>query len=279
MNDTQWLADDGRLLKDLRIAAGWDLHDFARSASISAAQLRQLEDGGSGLFYSPRIQFQMGRRLLLKLGADVVRTHAEPMADTPTPPVTAAPERTRAAGLRWAIALAGVGILVSAVYGVSHRLSAPSEAPSPVLVNSAPPPPVVATAEPVVAPTPEPVQPTPQPVTANCRWDDGPGSSLMPPGVDKPSTYVHVVALADVSLCVQDRTQTITQVNLKLGEKATVRGTAPWRIHTPQWAAVSLYFQGYRVPVPDSATWVTLRPRPMPLADVDTPANESKPTP
>jgi hypothetical protein len=116
-----------------------------------------------------------------------------------------------------------VGILASVAYGVTHLLNAPSKAPSPAVVASAPPQAVVAPPEPVVAPTPEPVQ-TPQPVIANCRWDDGPGSSLMPPGAEKPSTYVHLVALADVSLCVQDRGPTVDP-------KRTCRGQAHFRSH------------------------------------------------
>jgi transcriptional regulator with XRE-family HTH domain len=84
MNDTTWLAEDGRLLKDLRIAAGWDTHDFSRSASISVAQLRQLEDGGNELFYSQSIKFQLGRKLLKKLGADIVRTPEAAVAETPS---------------------------------------------------------------------------------------------------------------------------------------------------------------------------------------------------
>ena len=89
----------------------------------------------------------------------------------------------------------------------------------------------------------------------------------MPRGMDKPSTYVHFVANVDASICIQDRNKKVTQVNLKAGEKITVRGSAPWRIQSPHWAEVSVYFQGYRMPVPASATLVTLNPRTEPLAE------------
>ncbi len=95
----------------------------------------------------------------------------------------------------------------------------------------------------------------------------------MPRGMEKPSTYVHFVANADASICVQDRNQKVTQVNLKAGEKLTVRGTAPWRIQTTQWADVAVFFQGYRMPVPASATLVTLNPRVEPLSEATAQTN------
>lgn len=95
----------------------------------------------------------------------------------------------------------------------------------------------------------------------------------MPRGMDKPTTYVHFVANADADICVQDRNQKVTQVNLKAGEKITVRGTAPWRIQSAQWADLSVYFQGYRMPVPASATLVTLNPRTEPLPEATAQTN------
>ncbi len=318
MNDQIWQAEDGRLLKDLRTAAGLDIHEFSRAASISLAQLRQLEEGGNELFYSQTIKFQMGRKLLRKLGADVVRVAEEPVPETPslfgfapspanamsleevlsaapTPvlPQPAAP--VKAWNKPWVMVLSGVAVLLMAgVFGSQLRSPSPEQerntgmTPAPAvvvaapaareaepvtttLVNSSTPasPPSTEPAAPTVTPPPVAVAPMPAPTNnpSACQWDSGADNSFMPRGMEKPSTYVHFVANADASLCVQDRNQKITQVNLKAGEKLTVRGTAPWRIQSQQWSAVSVFFQGYRMPVPASATLVTLNPRTEPMAE------------
>jgi hypothetical protein len=324
MNDQIWQAEDGRLLKDLRTAAGWDIHEFSRAASISLAQLRQLEEGGNELFYSQTIKFQMGRKLLRKLGADVVRVAEEPVPETPSlfdfspspakapsleetlsaapAPVLHQPEATaKNSSPSWVPVLAGLGVLlVAGVFGSQLRspslgqqskadaapvptvavAPAASAATAPVsttLVNPSTPasPPNTEPAVPAVTPPPVAVAPMPAPTNnpSACQWDSGAGNSFMPRGMEKPSTYVHFVANADASLCVQDRKQKVTQVNLKAGEKLTVRGTAPWRIQSTQWADVAVFFQGYRMPVPASASLITLNPRLEPLAEVAAPAS------
>jgi transcriptional regulator with XRE-family HTH domain len=328
MNDPIWLAEDGRLLKDLRTSAGLDIHEFSRAASISVAQLRQLEDGGNELFYSQRIKFQMGRKLLNKLGADVVRVSEEPAPETPSlfgfspspanapsfeevlsaapTPVLPQPNTPSAPWSKpWVSIMAGVGVLALAgLFGSQQLTPSPDQqratdekptpsvalAPtparaaepvttamvSPALTPSAPAPsPVPVAPPPAVTLPPVAAAPAPAPTsnTSACRWDSAPGNSFMPRGMEKPSTYVHFVANADASICVQDRNQKVTQVNLKAGEKLTVRGAAPWRIQTSQWAGVGVFFQGYRMPVPASASLVTLNPRLEPLNEATAQTN------
>lgn len=316
MNDTIWLAEDGRLLKDLRTSAGLDIHEFSRAASISVAQLRQLEDGGNELFYSQRIKFQMGRKLLNKLGADVVRVNEEAAPETPSlfgfaPSPANAPSLEEVLSAAptpdlpppqvpstpwskpWITILAGVGVLALAGLFGSQLLTpspdqardtevktaanvalAPSPAAATAPVTTAMVSPATTPDAPAVLPTPvvvPPVAAAPAASSVNdasgCRWDNGPGNSFMPRGMEKASNYVHFVANTDASICVQDRNQKITQLNLKAGEKLTVRGAAPWRIQTTQWADVAVFFQGYRMPVPASATLVTLNPRTEPLPE------------
>lgn len=320
MNDNIWLAEDGRLLKDLRTSAGLDILEFARAASISPAQLRQLEDGGNEVFYSQSIKFQLGRKLLRKLGADVVRVAEDQVPETPSlfgfapspvsPPsleesLTAAPTPvlphpeapSKTWSKPWVPVLAGVGVLaVAGVFGAQLLTPSPEPqraaaqkpavvaAPVPVvaaeplttaMVNPVTPVSTVAVPTPTVVDTPAPVTPpvaaapaaAPVSNTAACQWDSASGNSFMPRGMDKPSTYVHFVVNADANICVQDRNQKVTQIQLKAGEKLTVRGAAPWRIQTAQWADVSVFFQGYRMPVPASASLVTLNPRLEPLIE------------
>ena len=63
-----WTAADGKLLKDLRTAAGLDRATLARRCTISAGQLAELEDGGTGRFYSEGIKAHTGRTVLARLG-------------------------------------------------------------------------------------------------------------------------------------------------------------------------------------------------------------------
>jgi transcriptional regulator with XRE-family HTH domain len=61
---------DPGLLKRTRQAAGMDEGVLARRACLSTAQVRQLESGGTGLFYSITIKRQAYKRLMMILGAD-----------------------------------------------------------------------------------------------------------------------------------------------------------------------------------------------------------------
>jgi len=322
MNDPIWLAEDGRLLKDLRTSAGLDVHEFSRAASISVAQLRQLEDGGNGLFYSQRIKFQMGRKLLNKLGADVIRVNeaaptetptlfgfspspsnapsleevlsAAPMPDLPPPNIPSAPWSKP-----WVPILAGVGVLALGGLFFSQLFTPNADQPrasnvkpaASVALASTP----TSTSTPVTAAAVSPAttlnapaaSPTPAVLTSvaaapvaqavndasGCRWNNGPGNSFIPRGMEKASNYIHFVANGVANICIQDRNQKVTQLSLKAGEKLTVRGAAPWRIQTNQWADLMVYFQGYRMPVPASATLVTLNPRLEPLSEPSAPTN------
>ena len=66
--DKTWTDADAKLLKQLRTATGQDRANFARRCTISTGQLTELEEGGSGRFYSESIKNHTGRTLLAKLG-------------------------------------------------------------------------------------------------------------------------------------------------------------------------------------------------------------------
>lgn len=66
---------DPELLKRTRESVGMDERVLARMACLSTAQVRQLESGGGGLFYSITIKRQAYKRLMMILGAEPP-THA-----------------------------------------------------------------------------------------------------------------------------------------------------------------------------------------------------------
>jgi hypothetical protein len=82
-----WNAEDSAHLKASRENAGIDAYSFARSASISLAQLKELESSAPGedqLFYSEQIKRHVGRSLLARLGVEpLVRIQPPPPEPIP----------------------------------------------------------------------------------------------------------------------------------------------------------------------------------------------------
>lgn len=60
----------GERLREWRISQNRDISDLAKCASLSIAQIRQLETGGTSLFYSPSIRANAAKKVALLLGAD-----------------------------------------------------------------------------------------------------------------------------------------------------------------------------------------------------------------
>jgi hypothetical protein len=126
MNNPTWRSEDGQLLRSLREEAGIDELVFARSNTVSLAQLKELEQGGNSSFYNPAIKRSTGVKLLKKLGHELVTPEllivaAEPslnespaamattMAQVPAsaakPPSDAPQRRPRQQGLFWTLGL------------------------------------------------------------------------------------------------------------------------------------------------------------------------------
>jgi hypothetical protein len=59
--------EDAEHLRDLRQTAGLNIAQLAAMANLSAGQIRQLEEGGDNLFYSPKIKAQSMRRVIRML--------------------------------------------------------------------------------------------------------------------------------------------------------------------------------------------------------------------
>ena len=67
MDDINWSYLDAERLQQLRRVAGLSVADLAKMSGISEAQIAQLEEGGDSLFYSARIKFSVGKRVILQL--------------------------------------------------------------------------------------------------------------------------------------------------------------------------------------------------------------------
>lgn len=135
-----WTDADAQQLKALRELAGTALPAFAQRHALSAAQVRELEGGKTGSFYSDDIKAHTGRRLLAALG------YVAPPEPLPAPPAPPA-------------------IVVAAE---PPAVSPPANAADPVMQI-----------EPQAAPSPAPEDsvPPPTPVAAVAPAADAPGAS------------------------------------------------------------------------------------------------------
>lgn len=95
-----WSAEDSAHLKASRENAGIDAYSFARSASISLAQLHDLEGSAPSedqLFYSESIKRHVGRSLLTRLGVEpLLRIQPSPPEPTPVEAAVVTPNRVQA---------------------------------------------------------------------------------------------------------------------------------------------------------------------------------------
>ena len=81
--------DDAEYLRDLRQAAGFNIAQLAAMANLSAGQMRQLEEGGDNLFYSPQIKAQSMRRVIRMLENPTSTSPTKVVAEEPAPRTSA----------------------------------------------------------------------------------------------------------------------------------------------------------------------------------------------
>ncbi len=71
-------------------------------------------------------------------------------------------------------------------------------------------------------------------------------TTIKPSQPSKGSDSVHVLALADLVMCVQDGAGNQTPVTLKAQESRTFRGRAPWSLRIEKPVPMHMYFQGQK---------------------------------
>lgn len=301
---------DPAYLRELRESAGMDLTILARTACLSASQVRALEtDHSDHLFYSEAIKRQAYKRLLMILGAE--------------PPTVEVPQELRDAGkvadahlstldqivamsqlpalnrstLDWVrsglaklnqhkqftgallfllvavglFALQGlqpVGDFVATAPAGSDADQAPPKQALAVAATPAPAP-VALASSPVVTAMTAPVAPAPAPASepaasvgasqvAGCKHVTDALPQLTPFTAQKEGRYVYMVSPSNVEICVVDGNKQATTLQLKAGENRSVYGVSPWQVSSPQLSKLQIYFQGWRVAVPEAATRVSL---------------------
>lgn len=89
----EWTQEHQHQLKGARLQAGVSDVAFARDNAIALRHLQQLEEGGSSAFYSESIKYDMGAKLLKRLG---VEPHVAKTVDTVPDLSKAGPDQTAA---------------------------------------------------------------------------------------------------------------------------------------------------------------------------------------
>jgi len=271
---------DPTYLRELREAVGMDLVVLARTACLSASQVRQLESReGDSLFYSDVIKRQAYKRVLMILGvipppADdveearanetVTAAHLNTLDQIVTMSHLPAMNRSATDMARSGVAMlvahkhvlgALMLLLVAVVLMVLHgpfKLVEPDAFPAPSLVVA--PAPVLA---PVPAPAPAPVIAA-IPVTAAiksdaCTYSTDAMPQLTPLIANKEGRYVYLVSSANTEVCVVDGNQQATTLQLKAGQDRSVYGVSPWQVSGPNIQKIQIYFQGARLSLPEGA--------------------------
>ncbi len=285
-----WTAADGKLLKDLRTAAGLDRATLARRCTISTGQLTELEDGGTGRFYSESIKAHTGRTVLAKLG-HVRAVTAPTLQEAPVEPPPAqtqdlwvpvpepetqldsappaapndAPAAARGPEERTWLWIGGL-VAVSAAIGIALWIRGPGTTSStataalPASVTAqadpapaeppAPPPAAAPVSEPAAAAAPE--RAVSVAINADCNLPTGiTPVAFTPERALKPSSYVYLEASEAVQVCAVDARQRRLGATVTPADGVTLSGTPPFTVHTTRWSSLRVYFQGVRVPLDD----------------------------
>ena len=292
-----WTNSEGELLKALREAERIEESVFASSATISRAQLLELENGATGLkghFYSPAMKAQIGRKLLRKLG----HVSAPPLArvtesafiapiESAANVVPVLPDPQSAQGLKAFMGL-GLALLVSgAVFTLWQTSSAPAQpeafklASLPQPLATAPDGPV---AQPATVPVPALASPQSEPLMPALAASVGPQNGgaqtvaappsavplcaaqlrtnsqiFTPKAPTKTGGYVYLVASQSVTACVLDQENNLAVLTLEAGQARSVYGKPPFLVGSERLQDLQLFFQSRRVgAVPEGSKHIVL---------------------
>ena len=128
----------------------------------------------------------------------------------------------------------------------------PAPAPAaPAPVVAAPAEPVVAPVAPAPAPTPVVAAAAPAVTGKACGFSSDKLPEVMPSLAQKEGRYVYLVSPVNTEVCVVDGNRQATPLSLRAGEGRSVYGAAPWQVSGVDLAKVQIYFQGWRVALPD----------------------------
>lgn len=283
----------GESLRKLREAQNIGVLELAKLVSLSPAQIIQLESGDlaageRSLFYTPAIREKAAIRIAQALGGDPKTLWASSGNDSSAAPSllpdlqilddlaallkkqSMAQEMgasDRRFSWKWlfmallTLWVAGaVGFYGQQVLEWFHVRPVHEGAPLALTSISAEPPPALTPAEPTLTAVPAVAAFTPTQVAVSdvpqadalCE-SQAPQTTLRVGQPSKAGSSVHVVAVADLVMCVRDGLGKQTAMTLKAQESRTLLGKAPWsvRVEKPLPSNLYMFFQGQKLYWPE----------------------------
>lgn len=277
----------GELLRNLRESQGMELSELARQVNLSVGQLLQLEAGDlppgeRSLFYTSTIKEKAAVKVIQALGADpqtLLAAQSLPSA----PDAGAHPDlkilddlavllkkqaqaREMGAGDRrfswkWAFGAFGALWLAGAVgyYGQSvsswlntHKPFVTSAVAAPVKSSETAQSEAAAASSVPVAPSEGIVAAQDAAAGAQALCDHHAAQTTLSASMpSKPGSSVHVVALAELVMCVRDGSGKSMPVTLKAQESHTFWGRSPWSLRIEKPVPMHMFFQGQKIYWPE----------------------------
>lgn len=77
-----WTSEDEGVLRSLRATTKLEIYHLAKQHNLSENQVRELENGGCVFFYSEKIKFQVGKKILNSYGKTTVHSDFSNSDDT-----------------------------------------------------------------------------------------------------------------------------------------------------------------------------------------------------
>jgi hypothetical protein len=282
-NEIFWQVDDGRELAKARAGTELTRAIFSRALSISEKQLTQLEEGGSTAFYSERIKYQMGARILGYFDIQTVSQKAmlseEPQSTVVSEPVklevleqldsiyetnhksigTAQTQPQTGFQLRNGYVL-GAALVAAAAFGIAYMPDALLKQPPNAASRVMPAQQTDLTTMSELFAQAEPAEPA-KPQLLNCDWSGSP-TPLKPISATRPADRVLLVAKSDIELCLKDGIGQEKVIKLQAGDRQTFHGSGnTWHLYTPQMDYLQVFFQGFHVAIPKQTThFIKLEP-------------------
>lgn len=297
-DDKLWSARHARALSEARQDRGLEPSRFAPQNAISLRQLKELETEGCNSFYSERIKFDVGTRLLRKLGVTpeplpealpgpefepvpvpVISADAPALEPAAPPGPSASPTSGRTHVFWWAagaLTVLAAGVLALHPWqGPSSSLPSAALLPAPATSARSPDAStdsgttagtgaVPAASTSTEAATPPPplaaasAAPQPRDASSSLCQFTGLGATFSPAQAAKAGDYVYLLAQQDTRLCLVDATGRETELTLAAGQGANITGQPPFKLAATHGAQVQVFYQGKRVAWPADASHVVL---------------------
>lgn len=144
------------------------------------------------------------------------------------------------------------------------QVTKPQAAPTVIAVPTAPAssvePALPTASSPASAPVALVVEPAVKAVapeaagTSACAFTPDSLPQITPWMPQKEGRYVYMVSPTNTEICVVDGNKQVTLLSLKAGESKSVYGPAPWQLSGNDLKKIQIYFQGWRVVLPEGVT-------------------------